>query len=157
MLHDFLEGRVFLPNDFVESSSLDPGFLELLIRCSGFHGLVLACITNQQNAVAIFEPVQKLVHLLCACEARFVQNVQVFLYASLVIVLVLRKMPLERARFDSGLPGFARPLRVGSGLNADDDCRFLAAFRSSLTPGIRSVLPASSGWFLARIRSSLRS
>src|SRR2546429_3837727 len=101
MLHDFLESRVFLPNDFVEPSSLDSGFLQLLIRCSGFHGLVLACITNQQNAVAIFEPVQKLVHLLCACEAGFVQNVQVFLYASLVIAL--RKMPLERARFDSGL------------------------------------------------------
>ena len=101
MLHDFLEGWVFLPNDFVESSSLDSGFLQLLIRCSGFHGLVLACITNQQNAVAIFEPVQKLVHPLCACEARFVQNVQVFLYASLVIAL--RNMPLQRARFDSGL------------------------------------------------------
>jgi len=65
---------------------------------------VLAYITNQQNAVAIFEPVQKLVHLLCACEARFVQNVQAFLYASLVIAL--RKMPLERARFDSRLCEF---------------------------------------------------
>src|SRR2546429_5677512 len=104
MLHDFLESRVFLPNDFVEPSSLDSGYLQLLIRCSGFHSLVLACITNQQNAVAIFEPVQKLVHLLCTCEARFVQNVKVFLYASLV--MALRKMPLQRTRFDSGLCEF---------------------------------------------------
>src|SRR5438132_13863740 len=104
MLDNFFEGWVFLPNDLIQPHGLDSGFLSLLIRGSGFHSLVLACITNQQNAVAIFEPVQKLVHLLCTCEARFVQNVKVFLYASLV--MALRKMPLQRTRFDSGLCEF---------------------------------------------------
>src|SRR6184192_273128 len=104
MLTDVLKAGVFFPIVFLKSGSLDSGFLWLLLRCSGFHSLVLACITNQQNAVVIFEPVQKLVHLLCTCEARFVQNIQVFLYPSLV--MALRKMPLQRTRFDSGLCEF---------------------------------------------------
>jgi hypothetical protein len=48
LFYNFLERRVFLPNDFVQPSRLDPGFLQLLIRFARFNGLVLARVANEQ-------------------------------------------------------------------------------------------------------------
>jgi hypothetical protein len=47
---------------------------------------------------------QELVHLLRARQARFIENVKPFL--SVVRLLAPRQMPLQRARFDSGLSEF---------------------------------------------------
>src|SRR5437773_9662729 len=65
---------------------------------------MLPHIAYQQHAVACLEPVQKLIHLLRARETRFVENVQPLL--SVLWLVAVREMPLQCARFDSGLAEF---------------------------------------------------
>src|SRR6185437_5970731 len=101
LFHDFFERRVFLPHNLVKPCGLDSCFLELLIRGSGFDSLVLACIAYQKYAVTFFESVEQFVHLLRARQARFVQNIQPLL--SVAPFIRSCKMPLQRARLDSGL------------------------------------------------------
>ena len=67
---------------------------------------MLACVAHEQHSAIPLEPMQELVHLFRACEARFVENVQPFLFT--LRLLASRQMPLQGARFDSGLPEFLR-------------------------------------------------
>jgi len=57
-----------------------------------------------------------------------------------------KKTPLQRHDFIAGFADFARPLRVGSGSNEDDDWSISRRVRASLTPGIRSVPLAMIIW-----------
>lgn len=54
MLDNLLERWVFLPHNLIQSSCLDPGFLQLLIRAACFDGLMLTCVANEQHAVGRF-------------------------------------------------------------------------------------------------------
>ena len=51
VLDDGLEGGVLLPHDVVEPHGLEARLLELLIGAAGFHGLVLAHVAHEQDAV----------------------------------------------------------------------------------------------------------
>ena len=55
LFYNFLERRVFLPHDLVQSSRLDSRFLQLLIRLARFNRLVLACVANEQHAIVFLQ------------------------------------------------------------------------------------------------------
>ena len=105
LLDDLLEGRVLLPDDVVEADGLDAGLLELLIRATRLDGLMLADVADEQHAVVRTEPVQEVVHLLRAREARLVEHVEALACRSRGSS-GCDEMALQGARRDAGLGEF---------------------------------------------------
>ena len=71
--------RVLLANDLIEPGGAHSGFLQLLERAARFNALMLAGVADQKHAVVGTEPRKELAHLVCACEARFIDKVEVLL------------------------------------------------------------------------------
>jgi hypothetical protein len=94
LFYNFFERRVCLSHDFVQSSGLDSGFLQLLVRLARFNGLVLACVANEQHAIVFLQPVEEFIHLSRARQARFVQDVKPFPFV--VSLIALGKVSLQR-------------------------------------------------------------
>ena len=95
LLDDVLQGGVLLPHDVVQADRLDAGLLELLIRAAGLDGLMLADVADEQDAIVGTEPVQEVVHLLRAREARLVEHVEA--RGAIPRVDRLGEMALQRA------------------------------------------------------------
>ena len=104
LLDDVLEGGVLLPDDVVQSDGLDAGLLELLIGAPGVDGLMLADVAHEQHAVLGTEPMEEVVHLLRARQARLVEHVEVL--GSVAWGVGLREMALQGARGDAGVGQF---------------------------------------------------
>ena len=71
--------RLLLANDLIESGGAHSGFLQLVERAAGFHGLMLAGIADENHAVVGTKPRKKLAHLVGAGKARFIDKVEVLL------------------------------------------------------------------------------
>jgi hypothetical protein len=56
--HDGFERGILLPNDHVQPDHVDAGLLQLLVRSTGFHGLVLPDITHQEHTIVRAEPAE---------------------------------------------------------------------------------------------------
>ena len=67
---------VFLPHNSIQLRSLHPGILHLLKRPTCFYTLVLADVSNHQNAVVWIQFVEERTHLLCAGKARLIEHVE---------------------------------------------------------------------------------
>src|SRR6266568_698105 len=106
LLYYLLKRRVFLPHNFVKPRRMNSSFLQLLIGCSCFDGLMLSHIAYKQHAVAFSEAMQELIHLLRTGQTRFVQNVESL--NSIMHFIASRKMALKCAGFDSSLRKFLR-------------------------------------------------
>ncbi len=93
LLDDVLEGGVLLPDDLVQPDGLHPGLLELLIGAPGLDRLMLADVAHEQHAVLGTEPLEELVHLLRARQARLIEHVEVL--GSVARGIGLREMALQ--------------------------------------------------------------
>src|SRR5579885_1036813 len=102
LLNYFFQSRVFLPDDFIQARRLDSGFPELLIRPSGLNRFMLPRITYQQHAVVLVQAMEELIYLFGAGEARFIEDIKVFVFVG--SVSLGNEMPLQSARLDPGVP-----------------------------------------------------
>ena len=104
LLDDVPEGWVLLPDDLVQPDGLHSGLLELLIGAARLDRLMLADVAHEQHAVLGTEPLEELVHLLRARQARLIEHVEVL--GSVAWGIGLREMALQGARGDAGLGQF---------------------------------------------------
>ncbi len=105
MLHGAKQLRVFLAHDRVQLGGLHPGFLHLLERPAGVHALMLAGVSNDQNAVLGLDLFKEGPHLPRAGKARLVEHVE--MSAGRLGVLLAGKEALQGGRFNAGLAELA--------------------------------------------------
>src|SRR5215471_30326 len=110
LLHYFFQRWVFLPHDFIKARYPESSFLELLVRRTGFYGLMLANVAHQQHPVMLSEAMEKLVHLLRTSQTRFIQNIEPHLS---IVWFAACQMPLQRARPNARFGEFLRRARCG--------------------------------------------
>ena len=76
LLHDLLECRVLLANDFVQVCGSHSGLLQLVIGASGLDGFMLTHVAYEQHAVFGAESLQEFIDLSGAGQARFIDHVE---------------------------------------------------------------------------------
>jgi hypothetical protein len=76
LLDRFLERRVVLPDDLLELRCPHPCFLQLLKWPARFHPLMLPDVAHQDHSITVVKSVQEFVHLLGACQTRFVDKIE---------------------------------------------------------------------------------
>jgi hypothetical protein len=79
LLHDLLERRIFLPNDFVKPRRPQTGILQLSIGPSRFDSFMLARVPNEEYPVMVIQALDKRTQLLRTGHARFVDDVNALL------------------------------------------------------------------------------
>src|SRR5258708_29149820 len=99
LFHSLLKFWFLLPDDLMQTCSVHPRFLELPIGSARFYRLMLPLVPDQEHTVASVQAMQQLVHLFCARETRFVQDVKPLLFA--VLLLTADQMPLQGTGFDA--------------------------------------------------------
>ncbi|HYT76721.1 MAG TPA: hypothetical protein VEL79_18335, partial [Vicinamibacterales bacterium] len=111
VFNGLLQRGVLLPHDGVETNRLDAGVLQLVIRSARLDGMMLARVSDEQDAIVRTEPVQEVVHLPRAREARFVDHIEP--RGAIPGVGRLDKMTLHGLRRDAGVGESVR--RAGRG------------------------------------------
>src|ERR1700679_245267 len=81
LFHSLLKCRFLLPDDLMQACRMHPRLLQLPIRSAGLYGLMLPLVTYEEHAVGALQSMQQLIHLFCARETRFVQDVKRLLSA----------------------------------------------------------------------------
>jgi hypothetical protein len=77
VLYDPQQLRVFLAHDLVKLRGLHPGLLHLLEGLAGIDPLMLASITDEENAVLRSDLLHETLHLPGAGETGFIDHVEV--------------------------------------------------------------------------------
>jgi hypothetical protein len=77
MFDDPQQLRVLLPHDLVKLRGLHSGLLHLLEGLAGIYSLMLAGVTDEENAVLWADLLHETLHLPGAGEAGFIDHVEV--------------------------------------------------------------------------------
>jgi hypothetical protein len=74
-----LEFRVLLADNLIKFGRAHSGFLQLFERSASLNALMLPRVADQQHTVMSSETGEKIAHLIGACEARFVHEIEMSL------------------------------------------------------------------------------
>jgi hypothetical protein len=95
LFYGVFERFVFLAHDLIKVRCFHPGLLQLLVRSASLHCFMLPRIADKQHPVLIVQSVQKLVQLLRARQAGFVEDIERLL--SVIGPALAVEMPLQGA------------------------------------------------------------
>lgn len=108
LFHDRLQLRISLPHDFVQMRGADSRPLELVIGPTSINRFVLANVSDEQYSIVWSKALQERMHLFRARQTGFIKDAQMLTIDAWCFRVVVRQMPLQRARFDAGLGELVR-------------------------------------------------
>jgi len=111
LLDDLFQRRILLSHDGVEPDGPDARFLQLLVRSTGFNGLMLPHVSHQQHTVPESQTLEELMHLRRARETGFIDDIQ----PSVPVrgLVTAREVALQRRRRNACICQLLRGARGG--------------------------------------------